>query len=55
MLFLVFTYFELLSDIVRKKIPLLTQLEYLLNFVPVSAVPDHAFGRAADRAGDVRA
>lgn len=33
-LFLVFTYFELLSDIVRKKIPLLTQLEYLLNFVP---------------------
>jgi LPS export ABC transporter permease LptG/LPS export ABC transporter permease LptF len=33
-LFLVFTYFELLSDIVRKKIPLLTQLQYLLNFVP---------------------
>ena len=33
-LFLVFTYFELLSDIVRKKIPVLTQLEYLLNFVP---------------------
>ena len=33
-LFLVFTYFELLSDIVRKKIPLLTQLEYLVNFVP---------------------
>jgi LPS export ABC transporter permease LptF/LPS export ABC transporter permease LptG len=33
-LFLVFTYFELLSDIVRKKIPLVTQLEYLLNFVP---------------------
>jgi LPS export ABC transporter permease LptG/LPS export ABC transporter permease LptF len=33
-LFLVFTYFELLSDIVRKKIPLLTQLEYLLNFIP---------------------
>ena len=33
-LFLVFTYFELLSDIVRKKIPLLTQMEYLLNFVP---------------------
>jgi LPS export ABC transporter permease LptG/LPS export ABC transporter permease LptF len=33
-LFLVFTYFELLSDIVRKKIPFLTQLEYLLNFVP---------------------
>ncbi|HEY5029338.1 MAG TPA: LptF/LptG family permease, partial [Candidatus Angelobacter sp.] len=33
-LFLVFTYFELLSDIVRKKIPILTQLEYLLNFVP---------------------
>ena len=33
-LFLVFTYFELLSDIVRKKIPLLTQVEYLLNFIP---------------------
>ncbi len=33
-LFLVFTYFELLSDIVRKKISLLTQLEYLLNFIP---------------------
>ncbi|HEX4605223.1 MAG TPA: LptF/LptG family permease [Candidatus Angelobacter sp.] len=33
-LFLVFTYFELLSDIMRKKIPLLTQLEYLFNFVP---------------------
>jgi LPS export ABC transporter permease LptG len=33
-LFLVFTYFELLSDIVRKKVPFLTQLEYLLNFVP---------------------
>jgi len=33
-LFLVFTYFELLSDIVRKKIPLITQLEYLLNFIP---------------------
>jgi lipopolysaccharide export system permease protein len=33
-LFLVFTYFELLSDIVRKKIPLLTQLEYLVNFIP---------------------
>jgi LPS export ABC transporter permease LptG len=33
-LFLIFTYFELLSDIVRKKIPLLTQLEYLVNFVP---------------------
>ncbi len=33
-LFLVFTYFELLSDIVRKKIPLLTQLAYLVNFVP---------------------
>ena len=33
-LFLVFTYFELLSDIVRKKIPLVTQLEYLLNFIP---------------------
>src|SRR5438270_11129085 len=31
LLFLVFTYFELLSDIVRKKIPFLTQLEYLLN------------------------
>ncbi|HZU33449.1 MAG TPA: LptF/LptG family permease, partial [Candidatus Angelobacter sp.] len=33
-LFLIFTYFELLSDIVRKKIPFLTQLEYLLNFIP---------------------
>jgi LPS export ABC transporter permease LptG/LPS export ABC transporter permease LptF len=33
-LFLIFTYFELLSDIVRKKIPFLTQLEYLVNFVP---------------------
>jgi LPS export ABC transporter permease LptG/LPS export ABC transporter permease LptF len=33
-LFLIFTYFELLSDIVRKKIPFLTQLEYLINFVP---------------------
>jgi len=33
-LFLVFTYFELLSDIVRKKIPVLMQLEYLLNFIP---------------------
>ena len=33
-LFLVFTYFELLSDIVRKKIPFLTQLDYLLNSVP---------------------
>ncbi|HKD80262.1 MAG TPA: LptF/LptG family permease [Candidatus Angelobacter sp.] len=33
-LFLIFTYFELLSDIVRKKIPLLMQLEYLVNFVP---------------------
>lgn len=33
-LFVIFTYFELLSDIVRKKIPFLTQLEYLLNFLP---------------------
>ncbi|HMC29408.1 MAG TPA: LptF/LptG family permease [Candidatus Angelobacter sp.] len=33
-LFLVFTYFELLSDIVRKKIPFLTQVEYLVNFIP---------------------
>jgi lipopolysaccharide export system permease protein len=33
-LFLIFTYFELLSDIVRKKIALLTQLEYLFNFIP---------------------
>ncbi|HKV93493.1 MAG TPA: LptF/LptG family permease, partial [Candidatus Angelobacter sp.] len=33
-LFLVFTYFELLSDIVRKKISFLTQIEYLLNFIP---------------------
>jgi LPS export ABC transporter permease LptG/LPS export ABC transporter permease LptF len=33
-LFLVFTYFELLSDIVRKKIPFLTQLDYLLNSIP---------------------
>jgi lipopolysaccharide export system permease protein len=33
-LFLVFTYFELLSDIVRKKIPFLTQAEYLVNFIP---------------------
>jgi LPS export ABC transporter permease LptG/LPS export ABC transporter permease LptF len=33
-LFLIFTYFELLSDIVRKKIPFLTQLEYLFNFIP---------------------
>jgi LPS export ABC transporter permease LptG/LPS export ABC transporter permease LptF len=33
-LFLVFTYFELLSDIVKKKVPLLTQLEYLLNCAP---------------------
>ena len=33
-LFLIFTYFELLSDIVRKKIPFLIQLEYLVNFVP---------------------
>ncbi len=33
-LFLVFTYFELLSDIVRKKISLLTQAEYLLNYIP---------------------
>ena len=34
MLFLIFTYFELLSDIVRKKIPFLVQAEYLLNFLP---------------------
>lgn len=33
-LFLIFTYFELLSDIMRKKIPLLTQLEYLINYTP---------------------
>ncbi len=33
-LFLIFTYFELLSDIVRKKIPLLMQVEYLLNYTP---------------------
>ncbi|HEU4414633.1 MAG TPA: LptF/LptG family permease, partial [Candidatus Angelobacter sp.] len=33
-LFLIFTYFELLSDIVRKKIPFLVQAEYLLNFLP---------------------
>jgi LPS export ABC transporter permease LptG len=33
-LFLIFTYFELLSDIVRKKIAFLTQLEYLFNFIP---------------------
>ncbi len=34
LLFLVFTYFELLSDIVRKKISFLTQAEYLLNYIP---------------------
>ncbi|MGC2698324.1 MAG: LptF/LptG family permease [Candidatus Angelobacter sp.] len=33
-LFLIFTYFELLSDIVRKKIPFLIQAEYLINFLP---------------------
>jgi LPS export ABC transporter permease LptG/LPS export ABC transporter permease LptF len=33
-LVLIFTYFELLSDIVRKKIQLLTQLEFLLNSLP---------------------
>jgi LPS export ABC transporter permease LptG len=33
-LFLIFTYFELLSDIVRKKISLLTQIEYLINYTP---------------------
>ena len=33
-LYLVFTYFELLSDIVKKKIPLFTQFQYLLNETP---------------------
>ncbi|HWX55241.1 MAG TPA: LptF/LptG family permease [Verrucomicrobiae bacterium] len=33
-LFLIFTFFELFSDIVRNKIPLLTVGEYLLNYVP---------------------
>jgi lipopolysaccharide export system permease protein len=33
-LLLIFNYFELLSDIMRKKISFLTQLEYLLNSIP---------------------
>jgi LPS export ABC transporter permease LptG/LPS export ABC transporter permease LptF len=33
-LFLIFTFFELLSDIVRNKISLLTVGEYLLNYLP---------------------
>ena len=36
LLYLVFSYFELFSDIVRKKISLLTQAEYLLNYVPAA-------------------
>src|SRR5258708_3709109 len=34
LLFLVFTFFYLLSALVRIKIPVLMQLEYLLNFIP---------------------
>lgn len=33
-LFLIFTYFELLSDIVRNKISIFTQGEYLINEIP---------------------
>src|SRR5260370_4191010 len=33
-LFLIFTFFELLSDIVRNKISLLTLGDYLLNYLP---------------------
>ena len=33
-LFLIFTFFELLSDIVRNRVPLVTVGEYLLNYVP---------------------
>jgi len=33
-LLLIFNYFELLSDIVRKKVSFLTQVEYLLNSIP---------------------
>ena len=55
MLFLIFTYFELLSDIVRKKIPFLVQAEYLLNFLPSASVPGHAAGGFTHSAGDVRA
>jgi LPS export ABC transporter permease LptG/LPS export ABC transporter permease LptF len=34
LLVLLFTYFELLSDIVRNKIPVLTQIMYLVNVTP---------------------
>lgn len=34
LLTLVFTFFELLGDIIRNKVPLVTVGEYLLNFVP---------------------
>ncbi len=33
-LFLIFTFFELLSDIVRNRVPLVTVGEYLLNYIP---------------------
>ncbi|MDT8068331.1 MAG: LptF/LptG family permease [Terriglobia bacterium] len=34
LLVLLFTYFELLSDIVRNKVPVLMQIEYLINVTP---------------------
>ena len=51
---LVFTFFELLSDIVRNKVPLLMVAEYLLNVTPVDDLHDDPDQRPAGGAHHLR-
>ena len=50
---LVFTFFELLGDIIRNRTPLVTVGEYLINLTPSMIYNDHAFRRAGCGAGDL--
>ncbi len=46
---LVFTFFELLTDIVRNRVPLVTVAEYLWNLSPSLHLPDGADGVCCSR------
>ena len=48
---LVFTFFELLGDIIRNRTPLVTVGEYLIDLTPSMLYLHHAFGRAGCGAG----
>ncbi len=54
LLMLVFTFFDLVGDILRNHIPLTTVGAYLVNLTPEHALPDRAAGGADRRPGHVR-